>query len=168
MEKSFDQINKERKLNQQILVYKHLIQGAETVKQVIPSFDGKIINVRLLREINSFPETAFLSFVNRDNQIQISDDKNRCFQFTYGSSGFVDVIRLHIDLVIESGRLNAQKTLMNIEEKIADYKSDLDKLSTGLAQFEEEAKDWDEIKALVEAYKNKYPLSMQGNIEMRK
>ncbi len=165
-------------MNQQIKVYENLIQGLDTCKPFIESFNGKVANVRLINAINTAenPNKLSYSITTKSGHsgiaISITDHYNR----KYASVDNIIIKYLSSNKCVfllpttkpdeySQDRINAEEALKQIEKEFLTIL--IQECKTNLQMYDEEIKAWEELEKQVEAYEKKFSDRLRGNITMQ-
>lgn len=156
-------------VNQQIKVYNHLLQGLAVCREIVARFNGKVLNIRLIKAMQEVENPHRLTF-SLDGSISIHDYQNRWYSMPGDQhGGYIDYYTITVPPVTnEANRIDASKTIENadrqtdyLKTKIADCKADI-------TRFDEEAEAWEELKKQVDAYNAKFSYRLRGRIDMTK
>lgn len=156
-------------MNQQIMVYNHLLQGLEVCKGIAHKFNGKVLNIRLVKAMKDSHNHFGLSY-SLNGCISISDYQNRWYSMPGDEhGGYIDNYTITVKPVTnEANRIDASQTIENANTQIAYLKNQIAVCKDDILRFDEEAKAWAELEKHVDEYKAKYSYRLRGNISMRK
>ncbi len=153
--------------NQQIKVYKHLLEGVKVCRKAVAQFDGKVPNVRLIRAMTEQANPHRLSY-SLNGSISISDYQNRSYPMT-SHTGYVDSSTISVKVVTtDTNRMDGPATIAEAD-KVAEYlKAQIAQAKKDLLLYDEEAKAWADLEKHVQQYKDTYSPRLRGDIYLRK
>ena len=154
---------------QQVKVYNHLLQGLEVCKGIVHKFNGKVLNIRLVKAMKDNNNHYGLSY-SLNGSISISDFQDRWYSMPGDQhGGYIDYYTITVTPVTnDSNRIDASKTIENANNQTDYLKNKIAECKADIIRFDEEAEAWAELKKQVEAYNAKYSYRLRGHIDMRK
>lgn len=156
-------------MNQQIKVYNHLLQGVEVCKETVAKFDGKVLNIRLIKAMKEKANPHSLSF-SLNGSISISDYQERWYSMPGDQNGaYIDYYTITVQPITnDANRIDASKTIENANKQTDYLKKNIAQCKADIILFDDEADAWNELKKQVDAYNAKYSYRLRGTIDMRK
>lgn len=114
------------KYEHQERVYQRFLTVLKTIPSVISSFDGKVLNVKLISSIKAVIEPSLYASLN-GNVLSISlGSTDKLYRGVNGRCNNVDVWSFTIQLSVdENKRIDAAKSIEIINEKYNDYISEV-------------------------------------------
>ena len=166
-ERKYRVTNLTNRMNQEIIVHSHLIDGLNFLIETIRKFDGHVANARIVNSIDksTVPHNMTISYT--PHSITICNHNNRYYTKADNTSDSIHCFRHTIQLSVNSeNRLQAGKTVDTIKLAIQNQKSEIKSLRKDINSFDDEDKDYKAIRVLVEAYNKKYNYPLKRHITM--
>lgn len=152
--------------NQQIKVYKNLLDGVKVCRKVVAQFDGKVPNVRLVRAMKEQPNPHGLSY-SLNGSISISDYQNRSYPMTT-YTGYVDCSTIAVKIVTTGNRIDGPATIAEADKQAEYLKAQIAQAEKDLRLFDEEAQAWAKLEKQIAEYNAKYSYRLRGDIQLRR
>lgn len=156
-------------MNQQIKVYNHLLKGLEICKETLAKFDGKVLNIRLIKAMKEKTNPHRLYF-SLNGSISIADCHERWYSMPGDQNGgYIDYYTITVKPETnEKNRINASATIENAEKQAAYLKKQIAECKADIIRFDQEKEAWRELEKLIDAYNAEYSYRLRGTISMRK
>lgn len=163
-----------------------IIKVMEKAKNVVKQFDKKVVNKRFITALeNEIKNYSFGDFIFGDNEISfrikyfdtlndsliisykdrdvyLKDDEGNNVKFL----GYISNNSQCFDIIMDKStkRLKAEETLIYIDKTIINLSLNIDKLIDCIKNFDLYERKTNEIKRLIEQYKDEVPYSLQLSI----
>ena len=160
------------KHDQQVKVYNDLLCGIQIVKKILPEYDGKMLNRKIIETLKKEINVHGLHFSLDGGFLMIGDYNNRHYKDPFSDCGcyYIDSYKARIDIatrtVSKSERLDWLQTQLNIEEERQRITNAIVQLNTDLYQFDAEEQAYAEIEQAVEKYRNSFGYNIRRYIKM--
>ncbi len=146
-----------RKYTHQKKIYQQFVTVLKALIPIVAGYDGKVVNVKLIREFKEVVGDLFISL--NGCEISISTDTlARCYENVQGNWSQVDVIRYTFNLSIdENKRLNSESTIATINEEINYLTSEIAFILTDIStMYDLEVEAYLKIKAAIQDYQKSF------------
>lgn len=144
-------INKEifqTKVDNQIKNYVSFIETAKTIIPAIKNFDGKVVNVKLEREI-------YKTIENLETEFQVIVTWTY-IKFLTRKKTFLES-DINVDMELDGKRLKAEETIKNINEAIQRAENKINEVKELMQNFDIYEQKTAEIEKIIEQYEKDVP-----------
>lgn len=159
---------------QQIKVYQDLISILKELNEVINTFDGKVINIRLTKYIKEKlnVDCAIISNYRGIKSLKIISKENRSITIHdvngNSSTAYVEYNTIEICLQREeNNRLEAKFVLQRLQDEINIIEEKIFSLNKTIINFDNMLKEYQEIKKRIEDFNNRYDYSIRERERLR-
>lgn len=117
------------KYETQIKMYLHLLSGAKAVRDILPKFDGKVLNARFINAVKEANTVQGIFYTLVDKSVRVWSNEHRSYQTGVCTASYIDQDHMYLPLHInEDGRLEYEDSLISIRKKEV-------KLQTSVKQY---------------------------------
>lgn len=136
------------KVDNQIKNYVSFIETAKTIIPAIKNFDGKVVNVKLEREI-------YKSIENLETEFQVIVNWTY-IKFITRKKTFLES-DINVDMELDGKRLKAEETIKNIENTIQRTETRINEVKELMQNFDIYQQKTEEIEKMIEQYEKDVP-----------
>ena len=136
------------KVDNQIKNYVSFIETAKTIIPAIKNFDGKVVNVKLEREI-------YKSIENLETEFQVIVTWTY-IKFLTRKKTFLES-DINVDMELDGKRLKAEETIKNIENRIQRAENKINEVKELMQNFDIYQQKTEEIEKIIEQYEKDVP-----------
>ena len=150
-----------------------IIKVMEKAKNVVKQFDKKVINKRFITALENEIKNDTISFnikyystlndsliiYNKDKSVYLKDNEGNNIKYLGVISNYFQDFDIIMDK--QTKRLKAEETLMSIDKTIIRLSLNIDKLMDCIKNFDLYERKTNEIKRLIEQYKDEVPYKLQ-------
>lgn len=136
------------KVDNQIKNYVSFIETAKTIIPAIKNFDGKVVNVKLEREI-------YKSIENLETEFQVIVTWTY-IKFLTRKKTFLES-DINVDMELDGKRLKAEETIKNIENTIQRTETKINEVKELMQNFDIYQQKTEEIEKIIEQYEKDVP-----------
>lgn len=136
------------KVDNQIKNYVSFIETAKTIIPAIKNFDGKVVNVKLEREI-------YKSIENLETEFQVIVTWTY-IKFLTRKKTFLES-DIDVDMELDGKRLKAEETIKNIENTIQRTETKINEVKELMQNFDIYQQKTEEIEKIIEQYEKDVP-----------
>lgn len=140
-------------------IYRGFLSMMEGVEKIIRSFDGKVINVRIEREIKSFLESNFPKY-------RFCIAGNNTFTFKSFERGFITSEMIFEAKIKEGKRLDSAGTLENKEDIKNRFNSKIKEIDDYLENFDNYRQMTEKLMKEIETYEKNVPFILRPYINV--
>lgn len=148
-------------VDERIRLTKELVKDLYRAIEVVNTFNNKVYNKRLVSAIQAAIKNDIYQDSYYKNRLVLSQKRGN--ELTYKERSYFlkrrDVY-LFIDLL--DNRINAEKTVLNINDTINKELKNIEDLKESILLFDKEKQERDYITKLIQQYEKKYPKYIKG------
>lgn len=153
------------KYKQQEKVYQIFVTAMKAIIPVINQYDGKVINVRLVKSAKEVVKDVYISL--SDDKINLSVDAHtKMYKSVSGTYSNIDVY--HYEFTIskdENNRLDSANTIVSINSEIEYLISEITAILNDISfYYDKEIEAYAELKKAIQEYKDAYTSRLQRHI----
>lgn len=154
------------KQNKQKEAFNDFIKALEVIIPTIKKFDGKVVNVKLDRELKEVTPSPINIYLNvNEKKIKLMTS-NRHFSYSNSRTEYIDcdTVVLYLgdkDILSESKRLNSDALINLIKSKITYLQNEILVIDKGIEDYDNMVKEYDNLVSKIKEFNNKYDYSIR-------
>lgn len=156
------------KYQQQEKVYQLFVTALKAIKPIIAQYDGKMVNVKLVKSAKEVVKGVFVSLSG--NTINISVDSLTRMYKSENTSGNGNIDRSNYEFTIstdDNKRLDSEKTIDTINEEINYLISEITAILNDISfNYDKEVEEYKKLKQAIQDYQERFSSRLRRYIRI--
>lgn len=163
-----------RRQETQIAMYLRLLRATKACHETLPKFDGKVLNVRLVKAFKEINQEEGVFFHLNGVEICVRSSIGRSYPDRepdsngYTSCSYISTDSLFFRVVLDGNRIDAASTLENLRKSESYFGGRMKELQFCIDNYDQHTKESNELEKSVMEYKKRWPAEIQDYITINK
>lgn len=163
-----------RRQETQIAMYLRLLRATKACHEILPKFDGKVLNVRIVKAFQEANQEEGVYFYLERNHIRVSSSIGRSYSNGdpdsegYSTCSYISTDKLSFNVALIDNRINAASTLENLRSSESDFRGRMKELRFCIDNYDQHTKESNELEKSIMEYKKRWPAEIQYYITINK
>lgn len=156
-----------KKYETQIKMYLHLLSGAKAVHDILPKFDGKVLNARFINAVKETNIVQGIFYTLEGKSIKVWSNEYRHYSTSDCTVAYIDQDHMHLPLQInEEGRLLYEDSMISIRKKEQEIAEECWDIRFCIDNWDVHQYEWTVLKQQIDAYQKKWDARIRPYIRI--